>query len=71
MPVFTWADEYSVNVPEIDAQHKKLMDMINRLYEAMENGCGSQVVGQILDDLVVYTQNHFTYDPSSTVLGHI
>jgi hypothetical protein len=34
----TWNDHYSVNVPEIDEQHKKLIALANQLYDAMRAG---------------------------------
>ena len=35
--LLNWKKEYSVNVKEIDAQHKKLIEMINELYEIINN----------------------------------
>ncbi len=54
-----WSDSFSVSSPQMDAQHKKLMDMVNRLYAAMRSGRANSVVAQILDDLVSYTATHF------------
>ncbi len=62
MPFLTWTNEYSVNVREIDAQHRKLMDMINRLYDAMREGRGAQATGQVLRELIDYTRAHFAYE---------
>ena len=33
MTKLVWKDEYSVGVKELDMQHEKLLDLINRLYE--------------------------------------
>ena len=59
MSLFTWSDSYSVDAPGIDAQHKKLFDLINNLHAAMIQGRGQEVIGQILDGLVDYTKVHF------------
>jgi hemerythrin-like metal-binding protein len=55
----TWDDSFSVNIAEIDEQHKKLVSMVNELNEAMKQGKGNEVIGEILDGLVEYTVTHF------------
>ncbi len=55
----TWKDSYSVGVAEIDRQHKKLIDMINTLHQAMSQGKGKQVVNAVLADLANYCATHF------------
>ena len=59
MALFSWSDKYSVDVPSIDKQHKKLFDMLNELHDAMSTGNGSQLAPAILKRLVAYTQEHF------------
>ncbi|WP_440945687.1 bacteriohemerythrin [Methanosarcina sp. T3] len=59
MPIIKWTDSFSVNIVEIDAQHKKLVEMINRLYDAMKVGKSKDVMGEILDNLISYTETHF------------
>ena len=54
-----WDDSLSVQVEQIDQQHRKLVDLINELFTALKSGKGSEVTGQILDSLVDYTQYHF------------
>jgi len=54
-----WKEDYSVGVAEIDRQHKKLIDMINTLHQAMSQGKGKQVVDAVLADLVNYCATHF------------
>ncbi len=56
----TWKDIYETGVPVIDDQHKNLIKLINDLYEAQKKGQGQLVIGNILDNLVDYTQKHFT-----------
>jgi hemerythrin len=64
MALITWRDSYSVKVPSIDEQHKKLIDLINRLHDAMSSGQGKAVLGGVVAELVAYTRTHFTYEES-------
>jgi hemerythrin len=54
-----WNDKLSVGVEVIDEDHKKLIAMINEMYDAILAGMGKKVVGDILDRLVHYTSFHF------------
>ncbi|BCO07785.1 hypothetical protein GF1_01610 [Desulfolithobacter dissulfuricans] len=57
--IFAWSSALSVGIETIDNQHKKLVDLINRLYRAVINGENRTVSGEILDELVNYTATHF------------
>jgi hemerythrin len=59
MSLINWSDSLSVNVKEIDLQHRKLIDMINELNEAMKIGKGRESLGKILNGLISYTATHF------------
>lgn len=59
MALFTWKEEYSVNIKEIDDQHKELVAMINELHEAMMQQRAKDVLGKILNKLVSYCAGHF------------
>jgi len=56
----TWKNEYSVNIRQIDIQHKKLVELINDLHEAMSAGKAKDVLEKILGELVAYTKFHFS-----------
>jgi len=60
--IFPWLDKYSVGIPQIDAQHQGLIRLINDLHAAMSAGHGKQSVGKILDELIRYTEQHFSYE---------
>jgi len=55
-----WNDHYSVNIAVVDEQHKKLINLINQLYDAMRAGKGAEVLGPVLTELVEYTVYHFS-----------
>jgi hemerythrin len=59
VPLIVWSDDYSIGVPEIDAQHRRLVEMLNELHESMLRGDGHEVVHEILSGLVQYTRAHF------------
>jgi hemerythrin len=60
MAYFEWKDYYSVRIAQIDAQHKKLVGLLNELYDAMQAGKGKEVLERTLANLVAYSQVHFT-----------
>ena len=59
MAVFAWNENYSVNIKEIDEQHKKLIGFIAKLDDAMRKGQGKSALEGILKELVQYTRTHF------------
>lgn len=59
MPLFEWNEKYSVNVGELDEQHRKLIEMINDVNGSITAGNGKAVVKPVLDKLLDYTAYHF------------
>jgi hemerythrin len=59
MPFFVWNSGMSVGVKAADDDHKRLIDLLNKLHDGMKSGQGRDIVGKILDELVSYTRYHF------------
>lgn len=59
MAIFAWNESYSVRVRQMDEQHEKLFEIINRLAEAMKSSKGDDVVRDTVEQLAVYTRTHF------------
>ncbi len=57
--LFKWDDSFSVGVPEMDEQHKKLFRMVNDLYKAMKEKRAKEAMNGIVDELISYTAKHF------------
>ena len=62
MSLIEWSHQYSIGIPSIDNQHKKLIGYINSLHYAMANGETSNVLDGIFQGLRNYTQEHFSYE---------
>lgn len=59
MGFITWSQKMSTDINEIDAQHKKLLSMLNDLYDAMKARKGKEALTPILKGLIDYTKTHF------------
>lgn len=62
MPIMSWKDDLSVNVAEIDTQHKKLIGLINDLFDAMSQKKSREILGSIINGLTDYTVTHFSFE---------
>jgi len=59
MALISWSDSMSVGVTKIDKEHQGLIDLINLLHSEMLAGKSKEVLGTVLDKLIVYTKTHF------------
>ena len=59
MSLLQWNSTLQLGHAQIDAEHRRLVDLLNALYDAMQAGQGREVCGKILADLVDYTRVHF------------
>ncbi|HCH70399.1 MAG TPA: hemerythrin [Colwellia sp.] len=62
MSLIEWTVELSVGIESIDEQHKKLVNMINTLNDAMLKNSSHELLGKIFTGLAAYTQKHFAYE---------
>ena len=59
MAIIEWSSNLSVNIKTIDDQHKKLVDMVNTLHDAMKSGKAKDVMNDLVGQLAAYTDSHF------------
>ena len=70
MSLITWGPLLSVGNADIDEQHRKLVEMLNRLNDELHGGQGVEGLRSILDELVQYTVYHFgTEERLATAAG--
>jgi hemerythrin len=56
---FAWQDSYSISVPEIDEQHRKLFAIADTLYRATLAREAHQNLSELLGQLLAASQQHF------------
>ncbi len=59
MALFEWDDRFSVGVTEMDNHHKKLFDILNKLFDDAREGKGAEAVAGTIGELIRYTEYHF------------
>jgi len=59
----SWTTDLSTGIDVIDNQHKRILDYINQLEDAIAQR-NQTSVGQVLDELVDYTLSHFAFEES-------
>lgn len=62
MAFIDWKAQYSVGVGEIDAQHRRLVQIINLLHDAMKMGGKPAAMNEVVNELVGYTRYHFAFE---------
>jgi hemerythrin len=59
MGIIEFDSTMSVNIKSIDEQHKKLVDILNMLSDAMKAKSGKDVLDDVLTELSAYVDYHF------------
>ncbi|MBA4381093.1 MAG: hypothetical protein C0406_00870 [Sideroxydans sp.] len=62
MKKLIWSDNLNTGIQVIDRQHRRIVDYINRLYEAHKNDSSKEETGAVIDELVDYTLTHFAFE---------
>lgn len=58
--LIVWDKLFETGISEIDIQHKKLVNIINKVHDSFSNKGSVDNLSQVLDELVDYTKYHFT-----------
>jgi hemerythrin len=59
MALMEWTDRFLIGVPAMDQQHRRLVEMINRLNEAIQLSRKNPAIPGILTELAECTKSHF------------
>jgi len=67
MAYLDWQPEFAVGHGQIDAEHRTLLDAMNRLHEAADQGQDKPEVAKVLNFLRDYTVSHFSMEEALMV----
>ena len=59
MAQFSWTDDLITGNALIDGDHRKLISMVNALFDSMAKGQANEIMSKVLHNLIVYTKEHF------------
>ncbi len=62
MVLIEWSLALSVDIEVIDTQHKKLLNYMNELYDAIVQRREHDILIRLFNDLEEYTRTHFTFE---------
>ncbi len=54
-----WRPDFELGIPEIDQQHRKIIELINALNEAYINGETKHILENIFDEITHCANDHF------------
>lgn len=54
-----WTDDFALGIEHLDAQHRQLIELINRTAEKLESGGEEMEALPLLRELQQYARNHF------------
>lgn len=57
-----WDNTLSVDVKEIDEDHRKLVELFNILSHAVTEGSASNYIDAVLEELIAFTVWHFRHE---------
>lgn len=55
-----WNQTMNTGIDKVDQQHRRLVDIVNGIYEAIERGKTIKELGPSFKELVSYTKTHFS-----------
>ncbi|HLF98492.1 MAG TPA: bacteriohemerythrin [Methylococcaceae bacterium] len=62
MAILIWNDQFNVGIQSIDNQHKRLVEILNQLDEAVAVGSDHATIFGLVDDLADYAHYHFEHE---------
>ena len=56
MSLIHWDNTLSIGIKTVDDQHKRLVEIMNKLNDALEQGMANDVLGEVLECSVCFHQ---------------
>lgn len=65
MPLIKWRDSYSVGIEQFDNEHRKLVELINRMFVIVRNKDDIMALSDAVARLIDYTEFHFASEEAA------
>lgn len=62
MKLIEWRDDFSIGLPEVDHEHRQLIESINALYGDLDSGADAEQVAGVLGDIHADIAAHFALE---------
>ncbi len=62
MTVIEWDRSFEVGVPEMDREHKTLIDMLNKVYDLLRNGEKEKAYRLFMTEFLSYIDSHLSHE---------
>lgn len=59
MALIKWKEEYALGIPDVDTDHRELIDLVNSLYDQLQSGRYDVTVIDFLGELYAIVSRHF------------
>ncbi len=70
--MFVWSEKFETKIDIVDTQHKKLIELLNELYESLDTGeLGEVKLDNILKQLLEYADKHFIDEEMLMLQNHV
>ncbi len=61
MNTLQWGPELETGIPELDTQHKRIVFLVNHMYETRQSK-DLEAVGDVITEMVDYALSHFAFE---------
>ena len=62
MALIEWKSEFSLGVPQVDTEHRELIDLINRLHRVVQSREHDATIVDFLEELYASAAKHFAHE---------
>ena len=53
---------HGIGIASLDEQHRQIVEQVNRVISAIEEGAGSEVMHELMDGLILLARQHFDFE---------
>lgn len=59
MALIKWRESYSTGIEQFDKEHRKIVVLVNDMFEAVRDNATEEEISKILSEVISYTEYHF------------